>query len=295
MTSLIENVTARAPIGRATKTVYRGTTKSPRSRLRLPILAGASLLIALGGASCKNINTYSLDDDINLGSQAYAEVTKSDAIITSGLAYERVQRVTERLIKSANEMKPDIAPHFEWEVVVIDSPDTINAFCLPGGKMAVYTGILGVAQGDAGLAVVMGHEIAHATERHGTERLTRTTLMDSAITVMLENEDHQAVATVVANFGIGMPWGRTDESEADIEGLMILANAGYDPREAPKFWERMAAASSGGSASGNSILAASSIDEFMSTHPSNETRIADLTAAIPAAMPLYEAANRTNP
>ena len=273
----------------ATSRVYRERSESPRLRVGLPALTCLAIGLALGGASCQNINTYSLDDDVTLGVQAYGEVTKNEPILTSGPEVERVQRVTQRLTQAAIERKPEIASHFQWEVVVIDDPGTVNAFCLPGGKMAVYTGILPVAQTDAGLAVVMGHEIAHATERHGTERLTRNDLLGSAITVLLENQDQQQIASILANLGIGMPWGRNDELEADLEGLMIMASAGYDPREAPEFWKRMASGSAGGNAEGNSILAAGSIDEFLSTHPSNQRRIDELTAAIPAALPLYEA------
>lgn len=272
--------------------VYRSHRAAPR-RLRLGSLLAPCL--ALLAASCQNFNLYSVDQDIELGTQAFAEVTQSEAILTSGPQVEQVQRVTNRLTASALDLHPEIAPLFEWEVVVIDDPATVNAFCLPGGKMAVYTGILPVAGSDAGLAVVMGHEIAHATERHGTERLTRNGLMGTATQVLLEHEDHQQIAAVLGNLGIGMPWGRTDELEADHEGLMIMANAGYDPREAPAFWERMQALASGGGgnsggSSGNAILAADSIDEFFSTHPSNQNRIEALRAALTEALPLYEAA-----
>lgn len=259
------------------------------------LLAALALAVSTLGASCQNLNTYSLNDDMQLGVQAYEEVLQNEPILTSGPEVDRVRRVTQRLTASANELKPDIAPNFEWEVVVIDNINTVNAFCLPGGKMAVYTGILGVAGSDAGLAVVMGHEIAHATERHGTERLTRNGLLGTAVTVLLEDQDHQQIASIVANLGVGMPWGRSDELEADSEGLMIMANAGYDPREAPKFWERMASASSGGSSEGNAILGAANFEEFLSTHPSNQRRIDELTAAIPAALPLYEAAKAGKP
>jgi len=258
-----------------------------RAARRRASLAPLALLVCTAGSSCANFNLYSEQEDIQLGTQAFQEVTGTEPILTSGPAYDQVQRVTERLVTSVRALKPEIASLFEWEVVVIDRPDIVNAFCLPGGKMAVYTGILPVAESDAGLAVVMGHEIAHATERHGTERLTRNGLMGSAIDVLLENEDHQAVAEVVGNLGVGLPWGRQDELEADIEGLMILANAGYDPREAPEFWSRMAALTGGGDDS--------ALSEFLSTHPSNQTRIEELQAAIPAALPLYEAATGSAP
>ena len=265
-------------------TVRRATRAVYRALLRRAPLAPLALAASFAGASCASLdlNLYSEQEDVQLGAQAFQEVTGSEPVVTSGPQYEQVQRVTERLVTSVRELEPEIASLFEWEVVVIDRPDVVNAFCLPGGKMAVYTGILPVAQSDAGLAVVMGHEIAHATERHGTERLTRNGLMSSAIDILLEHEDEQAIAEVVGNLGVGLPWSRQDELEADIEGLMILANAGYDPHEAPEFWSRMAALSGGGDGS--------PLSEFLSTHPSNQTRIEQLQAAIPTALPLYEAA-----
>jgi metalloendopeptidase OMA1, mitochondrial len=292
MTSSTWIVDAYSRLMKTMRRVYRLAVSGPS--ICTSWLSWIGLSAALMVASCQNLNTYSVNDDIQLGTQAYGEVTKNQPILTSGPEYERVQRVTKRLTASVLELKPEIAPRFEWEVIVIDDINTVNAFCLPGGKMAVYTGILGPAQDDTGLAVVMGHEIAHATERHGTERLTRNGLMGSAVAILVEDEDYQEVASVIANLGVGMPWGRNDELEADFEGLFIMANAGYDPRDAPRFWERMSVVSGSGSGAGNTILAADSLEEFLSTHPSNQRRIDQLTAAIPAAMPLYEAAQSRN-
>lgn len=251
-------------------------------------LAPLALVAILGGTSCQalsNLNFYSLDDDVTLGAQAFQEVAGSEPLITSGPQLDQVNRVTERLILSAEELHPEVATHFQWEVVLIDNPEMVNAWCLPGGKMAVYTGILPVTQTDAGLAVVMGHELTHAIERHGTERLTRNGLLGSAIEILTEDEDQAAVASVLANLGIGLPWGRNDELQADREGLFILANAGYDPREAPAFWQRMSDMSGGGG---------SGFEEYLSTHPSHERRIEQLSAAVPEAMQLYESSPRKN-
>ncbi len=251
-------------------------------------LAPLALVAVLGGTSCQalsNLNFYTLDDDVTLGAQAFEEVAGTEPLISSGPQLDQVERVTERLVLSAEELHPEIATHFQWEVVLIDNPETVNAWCLPGGKMAVYTGILPVTQTDAGLAVVMGHEITHAIERHGTERLTRNGLLGSAIEILTENEDQAAVASVLANLGVGLPWGRNDELEADREGLFILANAGYDPREAPAFWQRMSDMSGGGG---------SGLEEYFSTHPSHERRIEQLSAAVPEAMQLYESYSTKN-
>lgn len=248
----------------------------------LPLILG----LGLGTTSCKGLNTYSIQDDITLGDQAFTEVTKTEKIITAGPQVEQVRRVTERLVASVLELEPEIATQFEWEVVVIDAPDTVNAFCLPGGKMAVYTGILPVTQTDAGLAVVMGHEISHATMRHGTQRLTLNGFTSGLIQAVFQNEDHEAIAGVVANFGIGLPWGRDNELEADREGLFVMANAGYDPREAAFFWQRMSDMTGGGGGS--------KLQEFMSTHPSNDSRIEQLSELQVEAMPLFEAATGKN-
>ena len=253
-----------------------------RLRQRAGVSLPALLLVAGGTTSCLDLNTYTVEEDVVLGAQAFQEVTATSPVLNSGPEFEQVQRVTARLVDSVTELDPEISSRFEWEVIVIDDPNTVNAFCLPGGKMAVYTGILPVCQSDAGLAVVMGHEIIHATERHGTERLTRNGLTSTFIQAIFQDEDHQAMAEVAANFGIGLPWGRGDELEADREGLIVMANAGYDPAEAPRFWERMQALTGGG---GDSAL-----DEFMSTHPSNANRIQQLEDLQAEALPYYEAA-----
>lgn len=250
-----------------------------RTRAALPALCAG---LCLATSSCAGFNSYTVQDDVALGAQALDEVTKTEKIITSGPEVDQVKRVTDRLVASVLELEPEIASQFDWEVVVIDSPETVNAFCLPGGKMAVYTGILPVTQTDAGLAVVMGHEITHATERHGTERLTRNGFTTSIIGAIFQDEDYEAMANVAANLGIGLPWGREDELEADNKGLFVMANAGYDPAEAPIFWQRMSDMTGGGASSG--------LEEFLSTHPSNESRIEQLESLQPAAMQLFLAA-----
>ena len=255
---------------------------STLKRIAIPLLL--ALASGLGGSSCQalsNLNLYSTQDDVTLGLQAFQQVTAEEKIVKSGPDVDQVKRVTDRLVAAAIERKPEIASQFQWEVVVIDAPDTVNAFCLPGGKMAVYTGILPVTQSDAGLAVVMAHEISHATERHGTERLTRNMGLSVAIDILTQDEDQAAVASVLGNLGLGLPWSRYDELEADREGLFIMAQAGYDPREGPVFWQRMSQMSGGGG---------SGLEEYLSTHPSHDRRIEQLTELVPQALPIYEAA-----
>nr|MDQ3315482.1 M48 family metallopeptidase [Verrucomicrobiota bacterium] len=175
---------------------------------------------------------------------------------------------------------------YEWEVSLIDDQQ-VNAFCLPGGKIVVYTGILPVAQNDAALATVMGHEMAHATSRHGAQRVLQQNLTQTAmlgVAVSLSDMDYGKQRAVMgalgagAQFGILMPFGRKHESEADEIGLMYMARAGYDPQESLRFWQRMDQAGRAGP------------PEFLSTHPAHGTRIQQLQALMPKAIEEYKRA-----
>lgn len=259
---------------------YRRVGCLPR-RWAAAVLVSALLPLGAGCAALYQFNTFTPEQDVELGNQAYDEILANNRIITSGADYEMVQRLTTRLVESAHYYHPELADLFEWEVRLIDDPETVNAFCLPGGKMAVYTGILPVAQGETGLAVVMGHEISHATDRHGTEALTRQLGVDLLIRAAL-GEDQQAVASAVAGLG-HLTMGRHAELEADHDGLLLMARAGYDPREAINFWERMSA------------LGGSSPPEWLSTHPSHETRILELSDMMPDALLVYQESARARP
>jgi predicted Zn-dependent protease len=172
---------------------------------------------------------------------------------------------------------------FQWEFNVVND-ETVNAWCMPGGKVVVYTGILPITQSDAGLAVVMGHEIAHAIARHGNERMSQGIAVQGAgmtLEVLTEQKPTYAGDLFLQSFGIGSELGmlafsRTHETEADKMGLIFMAMAGYDPREAPVFWQRMSAG--GGAAP----------PELLSTHPSDETRVRDLEAYMPEALKYYK-------
>lgn len=174
---------------------------------------------------------------------------------------------------------------YEWEFHLIDS-DVANAWCMPGGKVAFYTGILPICKDEAGVAVVMGHEVAHAIANHGRERMSQGLVQQmggAALSVALSEKPEatqnlfgQAYA-IGSNVGVMLPFSRLQESEADKLGLYFMALAGYNPNEAPEFWERMKAASGG-----------QAPPEFLSTHPSNETRINDLKAEIPKAIKYYK-------
>lgn len=258
-----------------------------RRPARLPRSCGAVGLISIlaplgtGCAALSQFNTFTPQQDVELGDRAYDEILASSKLITSGPDYQMVQRLTTRLVEATHFYHPELADLFQWEVQLIDDPGTVNAFCLPGGKMAVYTGILPVAQGETGLAVVMGHEIAHATDRHGTEALSRQLGVEVLIRAAM-GEDQQALASAVAGLG-HLTMGRRAELEADHDGLLLMAKAGYDPREATAFWERMSA------------LGGDSPPEWLSTHPSHDTRIIELTEMMPEALEVYEESTRARP
>ena len=218
----------------------------------------------------------SSEQEESLGLQSYREVLQQSQVISSGPDYEMVRRVAERLARTTGEAAQD----FKWQVSLVQSPQA-NAFCLPGGKIAVYTGILPHTKTEAGLAAVMGHEMAHAVARHGSQRMLRTTLANTMMTGAnfslgdMDPGQRQAVLAALgagAQFGLLLPFSREHETEADEMGLLYMARAGYDPREAVTFWERMSQA--GGPQP----------PEFASTHPSHGRRIQELQEFMPKAL-----------
>lgn len=225
----------------------------------------------------------SQSQELQMGDVAYSEVVKQSKISKNPEYNAAVKRVANRIAGVANR------PDFEWEYTVIDEDETINAFALPGGKIGVYTGILKVAQTDAGLATVMSHEVGHATARHGGERITAGLLsqigaVGLAAALGSSGMDPNVTYGIMQAYGVGvtvggiLPFSRTQESEADRIGLIYMARAGYDPRESVLFWQRMAAATK------NSQRP----PEFLSTHPDNGTRIANLQRHMPEALVVYQ-------
>jgi len=225
-----------------------------------------------------------------LGLQSYEEVLSTSRVVTEGPEVEVVQRVMRRLVAGTGEAGRTM----EWHVSVVDDPQA-NAFCLPGGKMVVYTGILPVAKTEAGLATVLGHEMAHATSRHGSQRLLQsqvanTLLMGAQASLAFGDMDPQQKMAVMAAVGAGakygviLPFNRQHETESDEIGLYYMARAGYDPREAIGFWERMSEAGGGRQA-----------PEFASTHPSHGTRIERLKQHMPKALQEYAGASKASP
>ena len=221
----------------------------------------------------------------SLGLQAYQEVLSQSDVVQSGSEYDLVKRVAGRLAPATGEE----AKEFRWQVSVVRSREP-NAFCLPGGKIVVYTGILPLAKNEAGLAAVMGHEMAHAVARHGSQRLFRTSLAQTFLAGAslsmgdLDPGQRQTIMAVLgagAQYGVLLPFSREHETEADELGLIYMARGGYDPREAVSFWERMSQASR------------SQPPPYLSTHPSHERRIEDLKNFMPKALAEYEKANRS--
>ncbi len=228
----------------------------------------------------KQLVDLSREQEAALGYQSYQEILQTERVLTTGDAPKMVQDIATRLINAIHKLDPKADPGFEWEANVIES-EQANAFALPGGKVAVYTGIFPVAANADGLAVVMGHEIAHAIARHGAERMAYQKLvqigsMAAGVTVGdMSPQARQAVMGALgagAKFGVLLPFSRDHESEADEMGLYFAAAACFDPREAPKLWERMAA------------LGGAKPPEFQSTHPSNEHRIDNLNRWMPKAL-----------
>ena len=202
---------------------------------------------------------------------------------------KRLQAATEAYFREIK--RPDVLKGFQWEVNVINS-DQMNAFAMPGGKIAFYSGILPVCANEAGVAAVMGHEVAHALARHGSERMSHGVLAQVGAVAVNEATKDKSASTrqtamlaynLGAQFGAIMPYSRKHEAEADSMGLILMAKAGYDPNEAWRLWERMK--KKGGKQP----------PEFLSTHPSHDSRIQNIKAQIPKVMPIYnKAIGRSN-
>ena len=232
----------------------------------------------------------SVSEEMRLGAQAYSQVKNDPKLRQSQdpREIEPVKRIAARIIEAAKRSKyAEMAQQFEWEVVVLKDDKTANAFALPGGKMAVYTGIFPMAKTEAGLAAVMGHEVVHALARHGAERMSQGQLTKAGLQIVgaaagatggggMLGQATMAALGVGAQFGVLLPFSRKHESEADYVGILLAADAGYDPREAVVLWERMGQMSGGAPS------------EFLSTHPSHETRITQLKKWMPEAMAVYQ-------
>ncbi|MDZ7595192.1 MAG: M48 family metallopeptidase [Thiobacillus sp.] len=210
--------------------------------------------------------------------QTLSEAQKKGKLSTDAALNNRVKRLTDRLIAEAKLMYPP-SRDWQWSVAVIDEP-ALNAWCMPGGKMAIYTGIIQKLKlTDDEIAQIMGHEIAHALLGHGRERMSRAIAMQGGMQLgsIVAGRDLSILAPV-ADLALTLPHSRASESEADRYGVELAARAGFDPRAAVRLWEKMAAASGDGP------------PQFLSTHPPAGNRIQALNALLPQMMPIYEKA-----
>ncbi|RJR34616.1 MAG: M48 family peptidase [Desulfobacteraceae bacterium] len=227
---------------------------------------------------------------MSMSLQEYSNVLKKSKLSQDKENVEMVKRVGAAIARSAeaflrDEGREDQIKEYQWEFNLIEEDKTVNAWCMPGGKVAVYTGILPVTRDEAGLAVVVGHEVAHAMANHGNERMSQGLLATAgtvALAVALSEKPKQTRNLYLAAFGAGtslgilLPYSRMHESEADRIGLILTARAGYDPREAVPFWTRMN--EKGGSRA----------PEFLSTHPAPESRIESIKEVLPEALQYYQ-------
>jgi predicted Zn-dependent protease len=254
-----------------------------RSILLLPVLIACT---TVEGTGRKQLNIYSERDEASLGQQAYAEELKGAKILPeSDPRVLRVRSIGKRIENAARQRYPRMANQMVWTWTVVDDPKMVNAWMVPGGRAAVYTGMIDFARSDDELAVVMGHEACHAIARHGTERVSHGTLIGTGTEIAGAAAGSPEVAqgsAMAAHLLLQLPHSRDQEIEADEMGLLTAAQAGYDPRSAIDLWRRMQ------SQNGGSI-------EFLSTHPSESTRIERLQALMPQATAIWQRARADAP
>ena len=228
----------------------------------------------------KQLNFFSGSALNSMGAEAFSQIKQEETVSTDPALNQYAQCIADAII----EVLPQEYSHIEWEVVVFESA-TINAFALPGGYIGFYTGILKLAENEHQVAAVMGHEIGHVMADHSSERLSTNLLISAgllAADIATSERSAGQRAMIMAGLGItsqlavALPYSRRHESEADEIGLDLMARAGFQPDQAPRLWELMAQAGGGGT------------PELLSTHPSPDSRIRDLTNQIPRVMPYYE-------
>lgn len=246
----------------------------------------ASVVLVLTLAGCQTVGETGRKQfiaigettEIDMGIEAYRQALEKAPVSKDRAINDLVQRVGMRIAEASGRSD------YKWEFTVVQDDGTVNAWALPGGKVAVYTGILKVTQDEDGLATVLGHEVAHATARHGAERMTQETAIqlvlkggETALIVALQNKEAGTAQGIMNAFGIGarvgleLPFSRKLETEADKIGLIYMARAGYEPEKAIDFWTRMSSLNKSGSEP----------PQFLSTHPNNDTRIENIRKWLP--------------
>jgi predicted Zn-dependent protease len=245
----------------------------------------------------KSLNILPQSQMLSLSLQQYDTVLKKSKLSQDTTKVRMVQRVGKRIAAAAEAFLLESgqggqARQYQWEFNLIEDDKAANAWCMPGGKVAVYTGILPFTQDENGLAVVIGHEVAHAIANHGNERMSQSLLASMggmALSVALAEKPTATRELFMTAFGVGtnvgllLPYSRLHESEADRIGLTLMARAGYDPRGAVSLWERMNR--SGGKRP----------PEFLSTHPAPDSRITNIKRYISEALPHYDKAIKKRP
>jgi len=220
-------------------------------------------------------------DEVSLGISTFDTLKRTTPISTDAQQTDMVRRVGQRIAAAVT------LPEAQWEFVLFNAPKTANAFCLPGGKIGVYSGILPLTQDENGMAVVLGHEVSHAVARHGGERMSQQLMLQlggMGLAVALQEQPQKTQQLAVVAYGAGttlgysLPFSRKEESEADYMGLLTMAKAGYDPHGAITFWNRFKAYSN---SHGGEPPA------FLSDHPLDQTRINDLQSHMPEAVSIY--------
>lgn len=233
---------------------------------------------------------------LGMSFQEYDAFLKSHKLSTNQKETKMVQQVGTRIQRAVEQyFAKNLSLHeldgYAWDFNIVESEEA-NAWCMPGGKVVVYTGILPITHDEAGLATVMGHEIAHAVAKHGNERMSQgllTQMGGMALAAALKEKPQQTRELWMGAFGLGaqvgvlLPYSRLQEAEADRLGLIFMAMAGYDPNKAVEFWQRMSEKKGG-----------KSPPEFLSTHPSDETRIRKIKTLVPEAMQYYTKARQSN-
>lgn len=250
-----------------------------------------TILVLVLAVACKTnpftgkstLNFYPNSQMFPMAFSQYDQFLEENKVVKGTTEAQMITKVGQRIATAAERWldangHPGYLKDYQWEYNLVED-ETVNAWCMPGGKIVFYTGILPIAQDETGIAVVMGHEVAHALADHGAQRMSASTLQQiGAVAGNVAIKDDQTRGLFNQAYGVGsqigvmLPFSRNHETEADRIGLQIMAIAGYDPSEAAELWKRMKA-NSGGQAP----------PEFLSTHPSNDTRINNLTAWAPAA------------